>query len=93
MTFQELLVKVVDWVQRGERVSYRAIKRQFDLDDEYLDDLKEGFDTADLREAKALLKELSGASPSTGVERRQINSQSGWWVDFEKAAFKRPELS
>jgi predicted ATPase len=25
---------------------------------------KEGFDTADLREAKALLKELSGASPS-----------------------------
>ena len=41
MTFQELLEKVVDWLQRSERVSYRAIKRQFDLDDEYLDDLKE----------------------------------------------------
>ena len=41
MTFEELLAKVVDWLQRSERVSYRAIKRQFDLDDEYLEDLKE----------------------------------------------------
>ncbi len=41
MTFQEVLAKVVDWLQHSERVSYRAIKRQFELDDEYLDDLKE----------------------------------------------------
>ena len=41
MTFEELLANVVDWLQRSERVSYRAIKRQFDLDDEYLEDLKE----------------------------------------------------
>jgi len=40
-TFKELLAKVVDWIQHSERVSYRAIKRQFDLDDEYLEDLKE----------------------------------------------------
>jgi class 3 adenylate cyclase len=41
MTFQEVLAKVVEWLQHSERVSYRAIKRQFELDDEYLDDLKE----------------------------------------------------
>ena len=40
-SFKELLAKVVDWLQHSERVSYRAIKRQFDLDDEYLEDLKE----------------------------------------------------
>ena len=39
--FQEVLDKLVDWLQHSERVSYRAIKRQFELDDEYLDDLKE----------------------------------------------------
>ncbi len=41
MTFQEVLAQVIDWLQREQRVSYRALKRQFDLDDEYLEDLKD----------------------------------------------------
>ena len=41
MTFQDVLAQVIEWLQRDKRVSYRALKRQFDLDDEYLDDLKE----------------------------------------------------
>ena len=41
MTFQEVLAQVIAWLQREQRVSYRALKRQFDLDDDYLEDLKD----------------------------------------------------
>jgi class 3 adenylate cyclase/predicted ATPase len=40
MTFDEVLDQVIDMLQRRGRVSYRALKRQFDLDDAYLADLK-----------------------------------------------------
>ena len=41
MTFQETLAQVITWLQREQRVSYRALKRQFALDDTYLEDLKD----------------------------------------------------
>ena len=41
MTFQEVLAQVIAWLQREQRVSYRAIKRQLALDDDYLEDLKD----------------------------------------------------
>jgi hypothetical protein len=41
MNFDELLEQVLALVQRQGRVSYRAIKRRFDMDDEYLADLRE----------------------------------------------------
>ena len=40
MTFKEVLAQVIDWLQQDQRVSYRALKRQFALDDDYLEDLK-----------------------------------------------------
>ena len=40
MTFDELLTQVIELLQREGRVSYRALKRRFDLDDEYIEDLK-----------------------------------------------------
>jgi class 3 adenylate cyclase len=40
MTFDEVLDRVLEMLQRRGRVSYRALKRQFDLDDAYLADLK-----------------------------------------------------
>ena len=40
MTFDEILDQVLEMLQRRSRVSYRALKRQFDLDDAYLADLK-----------------------------------------------------
>src|SRR5262245_33759152 len=40
MTFDEILAQVLDLLQRQGRVSYRALKRRFDLDDAYLEDLK-----------------------------------------------------
>ncbi|HEY7493023.1 MAG TPA: adenylate/guanylate cyclase domain-containing protein, partial [Candidatus Tectomicrobia bacterium] len=41
MTFQEVLAQVIAWLQRERRVSYRALKRQCNLDDDYRADLKE----------------------------------------------------
>ncbi len=40
MTFQEILTEVIAWLKQDQRISYRALKRQFDLDDDYLEDLK-----------------------------------------------------
>jgi hypothetical protein len=41
MTFDEVLTQVLDLLQREKRVSYRALKRRFDVDDDYLEDLKD----------------------------------------------------
>jgi DNA-binding Lrp family transcriptional regulator len=40
MTFDEILIQILDLLQRDGRVSYRALKRRFELDEEYLEDLK-----------------------------------------------------
>jgi class 3 adenylate cyclase/predicted ATPase len=40
MKFYEVVDQVLALLQRKGRVSYRALKREFDLDDEYLEDLK-----------------------------------------------------
>ena len=41
MTFYEVLAQVLELLQREGRVSYRALKLQFHLDDDYLEGLKE----------------------------------------------------
>src|SRR6266568_73725 len=41
MTFDDVLEQVITLLQRPGRVSYRALKRRFALDDDYLEDLKE----------------------------------------------------
>src|SRR5213080_3168979 len=41
MTFDEILAQVLALLQREKRVSYRALKRRFDLDDNYLEDVKD----------------------------------------------------
>jgi tetratricopeptide (TPR) repeat protein len=41
MTFDEVLAHVFELLQWEKRVSYRALKRRFDLDDEYLEGLKD----------------------------------------------------
>ena len=41
MTFEETLQQAINILQNRGRVSYRALKRQFDLDEAYLEDLKE----------------------------------------------------
>jgi class 3 adenylate cyclase/tetratricopeptide (TPR) repeat protein len=56
MTFDEILAQVLELLQREGRVSYRALKRRFELDDEYLEDLK-----AEIIEAKKLAADEGGA--------------------------------
>ena len=55
MTFDEILAQVHELLQREQRLSYRALKRRFALDDEYLEDLKE-----ELIGAKRLATEEDG---------------------------------
>ena len=56
MTFKDVLAQVIDWLQQDKRITYRALKRQFDLDDAYLEDLK-----AEMIQAKKLAIDEEGA--------------------------------
>src|SRR5437867_416989 len=56
MTFDETLARVLEILQREGRVSYRALRRRFDLDEEYLEDLK-----AEIIQAKKLAVDEDGA--------------------------------
>jgi hypothetical protein len=40
MTFEDLLDQAIALLQRRGRLTYRALKRQFNIDDDYLEDLK-----------------------------------------------------
>jgi predicted ATPase/class 3 adenylate cyclase len=56
MTFDEVLAQVRELLEREGRVSYRALKRRFGLDDDYLEDLKD-----ELIKAKQLARDEEGA--------------------------------
>ena len=56
MTFEEMLGQVRELLQSKQRVSYRALKRQFALDDDYLEDLK-----AELIKAERVAADEDGA--------------------------------
>ena len=56
MTFDELLDQVIVLLQRRGRLTYRALKRQFNLDDDYLEDLK-----AELIQGQRLAVDEDGA--------------------------------
>jgi hypothetical protein len=56
MTFDEILTQVLELLRREGRVSYRALKRRFDLDEDYLEDLK-----AEIIQAKKLAVDEEGA--------------------------------
>jgi hypothetical protein len=55
MTFDETLTQILELLQRDGRVSYRALKRRFALDEDYLDDLK-----AEIIQAKRLAVDEDG---------------------------------
>src|SRR5919202_2007823 len=56
MTFEELLDQAIALLQRRGRLTYRALKRQFDLDDDSLEDLK-----AELIQGQRLAVDEDGA--------------------------------
>jgi len=55
MKFSEVVAQTIAWLQREGRVSYRALKREFDLDDEFLEDLK-----AEIIKTKQLTSDENG---------------------------------
>jgi hypothetical protein len=55
MSFIEVVDQVVELLRRRERISYRVLKREFSLDDEQLEDLKE-----ELIEAQELAVDKDG---------------------------------
>lgn len=81
MTFDEVLEAVVELLRREGRVSYRALRRRFELDDDYLEDLK-----SEIIDAKRLATDEDGtvlvwagaAAPGSaedgagGAERRHL---------------------
>ena len=56
MTFDEVLAQVRELIEREGRVSYRALKRRFSLDDDYLEDIKD-----ELIKAKQLARDEDDA--------------------------------
>jgi hypothetical protein len=78
MTFDEVLDQVREQLQREGRVSYRALKRRFAIDDDYIEDLK-----AELIDAKQLAVDEDGkvlvwteAESRTETEKRG-NGETG----------------
>ena len=55
MEFYEILEQILALLQRHGRVTYGALKRQFQLDDAYLEDLK-----AEIIEARQLAVDQDG---------------------------------
>ena len=79
--FDEILAQVRSLLEQEGRVSYRALKRRFDVDDEYLEDLK-----AELIDAKRIAVDedgkvlvWTGASPfqvqSSRFQVKTLNSE------------------
>ena len=55
MDYDELVAKIIELLQREQRVPYRALKRRFELDDDYIEDLK-----VELIKAKQLARDEDG---------------------------------
>ena len=71
MTFDHILSQVLELLQRQGRVSYRALKRRFDLDDDYIEDLKE-----EMLFAYPVVDEEGRGLVWTGEAARQLVSTS-----------------
>jgi class 3 adenylate cyclase len=78
MTFDEILGQVIDLLQRQGRVSYRALKLRFNLDDEFIEGLKDEIIAAQRlasdEDGKVLV--WVGASPVSGSKFQVSGSQS-----------------
>jgi class 3 adenylate cyclase/predicted ATPase len=86
MTFAEVLTQTIALLERQGRISYRALKRQFALDEQYLADLK--FELTDVlhlavdhagtmlvwigASATSSAGEITAPTPAMGAERRQL---------------------
>jgi len=70
VTFHEVVDQVVALVRTRQRLSYRALTREFDLDEEYLEDLKE-----ELRFSHPEIADEDGRGLVWTGERAVVSSQ------------------
>jgi class 3 adenylate cyclase len=80
MDFYAILDQVIDVLRQRQRVTYRALKRHFDLDDDYLGDLK-----AELIQGQRLAVDEDGAVLVWTGDRTSVPSPTG-----EPASSPRP---
>jgi predicted ATPase/class 3 adenylate cyclase len=85
MKFSEVVTQTLDWLQREGRISYRALKREFDLDDEFLADLKD-----EIIEAKRLAVDENGKVLVWVGEAGERKAKS---EEREKAELKEPGVA
>ena len=79
MKFSEVVAQALAWLQREGRVSYRALKIEFDLTDDHLDALKE-----ELIEAKRVAVDEGGkVLVWTGDSAEVRDQRSGQWYEDE----------
>jgi len=76
MTFDEILDQVREMLQSKGRMSYRALKRRFDLDDEYLEDLK-----AELIKAEGVAADENG-EVLVWVGKDSLNQTTRHWDTY-----------
>ena len=78
-TFDETMDQVRELLQHRGRLSYRALKRRFELDDEYLEDLKEELIKAERvavdEDGAVLVWVGGGAAPTPSAQRPAPLSQ------------------
>jgi hypothetical protein len=63
MGFYDVLEQILDLLRRRGRVTYRALKREFQLDDAFLEDLKEEPSTASNWPRMKMAESSSGPAP------------------------------
>ena len=75
MKFSTVVEQVLELLQRQKRISYRALKREFDLDDEYIEDLK-----AEIIDAKRVAVDEDGKVlvwVGEGAEGKKVKRAKG----------------
>ena len=84
MTFKEVLGQVVDRLQQDSHVSYLARKRQFDLDDNDLADLKEAlaFSHPQARDEEGRWRVWTGERPAISTIARSETEREIYFGRF-----------
>jgi class 3 adenylate cyclase len=75
VTFDEVLAQVYELLRREGRVSYRALRRRFNLDEEYLEDVK-----AEIIQAKRLAMDEEGAVLVWTGDAATVPAREQEWV-------------
>src|SRR5262245_48455756 len=94
MNFSTVVDQVLEILQRQRRVSYRALKREFELDDDYVEDLK-----IEIIQARKLAIDEDGAvlvwagSVEEGEKAKEEKNEGRLEPDAQRLALKEQSLA